>query len=54
MSSAASSAKNFVDCSNGTDSSSITRFSNLPHLEHSTISSGNLGQKDWVVYAKAV
>src|ERR1039458_9720554 len=41
MSSAASSAKNFVDCSNRTDSSSTTHSSNLPPLAHSATSSGN-------------
>src|ERR1019366_2849236 len=43
--SAASSARNFVDCSNRTDSSSITPFSSLHHLEHSTISSGNSAKR---------
>src|ERR1039458_3026701 len=45
MSSAASSAKNFVDCSNRTDSSSTTHSSNLPHLAHSATSSGNSARR---------
>jgi hypothetical protein len=46
-SSASSSARNYGNYSNRTDFSSITHFSNLPHLEHSTIFSGNS-----LVYAK--
>src|SRR5664279_2775465 len=44
-SSAASSVRNYGSFSNRTDSSSITRFSTLPHLEHSTISSGNWAKR---------
>ena len=51
-SSAASSARNYGSFSNRTDSSSMARFSTLPHLAHSTSFLRQLGQKDWVVYAK--